>query len=64
MEGIITYYADPEGQTPLYKMHFSGTSNWGNPHPIAEGAFNVKYVLEDSVVLTPLSDSFTTILNS
>ena len=60
----MTYSEDPYGANPSFSSKFKGHSNWGAAHPVADGAFYVKYILDISLILTPLSDAFTDNLNS
>jgi hypothetical protein len=36
---------------------------WGNPHPIAEGAWEIDYVLNEGFALTPLHENAAAMLN-
>ncbi|MEM9272458.1 MAG: hypothetical protein AAGA80_05770 [Cyanobacteria bacterium P01_F01_bin.143] len=51
--GVIYMYADNCGQAPLMDFEFKGSLNWGDPHPVAEGAWNIDYVLTDGFAVTP-----------
>ncbi len=61
--GIITMYADDYGKVPLMEFEFTGSLRWGGPHPIAEGAYEIDYVLDKGFALTPLSEQMTAMLN-
>ncbi len=51
--GMITLFADNYGQLPLMEFEFKGSLRWGGPHPIAEGAWCIDYVLDAGFGLTP-----------
>ncbi len=53
-EGTITMFGDNYGQFPLMKFEFKGHLKWGNRHPIAEGAWEIDYVLDQGFVVVPL----------
>lgn len=61
--GEITSFADPFGQMPLVKFVFKGHTKWGRPHAIAEGAFEIDYVLDEAFEVTPLHPMFADNLN-
>ena len=61
--GTITMFADNYGKIPSMEFEFKGHLNWGDTHPIAEGAFCVDYVLDDDFSVTPLSDESAGMLN-
>lgn len=63
-EGSILSSADPFGQMPLVKFTFKGHIIWGQAHPIAEGAFEVDYILDEGFEVTPLHPMFADQLNS
>lgn len=63
-EGSIVSSADPYGQMPLVKFTFKGHTIWGKPHPIAEGAFEVDYILDEGFEVTPLHPMFADQLNT
>lgn len=63
-EGSIVSSADPYGQIPLVSFTFKGHTVWGNPHPIADGAYEVDYILDEAFEVTPLHPMFTDQLNS
>ncbi len=62
--GIITMYVDDYGQIPLMQFEFKGHLQWGDPHPIAEGAWVIDYVLDDGFGVTPLTDQAAEMLNA
>ncbi len=62
--GIITMFGDNYGQVPLFEFEFKGHLQWGDAHPIAEGAFAVDYVLDAGFGVTPLNDRAATMLNA
>jgi len=62
-EGTITSYADPYGKMPLVKFVFKGHTVWGKPHPIAEGAYEIDYILDEAFEVTPLHQMFADQLN-
>ena len=62
--GIITMYGDNYGQVPLFEFEFKGHLEWGGPHPIAEGAFSVDYVLDQGFGVTPLNEPAAEMLNA
>ena len=51
--GIITMFADDYGKIPLFEFTFRGHLDWHGPHPIADGAFSVDYVLDAGFDVTP-----------
>ena len=61
--GTITLFADNYGQMPLMEFEFKGDLVWGNPHPIAEGAWEIDYVLNQGFGVTPLHDQAAMMLN-
>ena len=62
--GVITMFVDDYGQMPLMEFEFKGHLHWGDPHPIAEGAFVIDYVLDDGFGVTPLDDGAAELLNA
>ncbi|MEM9131229.1 MAG: hypothetical protein AAF962_27380 [Actinomycetota bacterium] len=62
--GVITMYLDDYGQAPLLEFEFKGRLVWGGPHPIAEGAFEIDYVLDAGFGVTPLQDGAADMLNA
>jgi len=61
--GVITLYADNYGQLPLLEFEFKGHLRWGAPHPIAPGAWEIDYVLDESFGVTPLNPNAAAMLN-
>ena len=61
--GVITMYGDNYGTAPLMEFEFKGSLNWGGPHPIAEGAWMIDYVLSDGFAVTPLHPQTAALLN-
>ena len=62
--GVITMYVDDYGDVPLLEFEFKGHLNWGGPHPIADGAFVIDYVLDDGFGVTPLNEQAAEMLNA
>ncbi len=62
--GTITMYADNYGEIPLLEFEFKGDLNWGDQHPIAEGAWSIDYVLNEGFAVTPLNDQAAAMLNA
>ena len=61
--GVIRMYLDDYGKAPLMEFEFKGHLKWGGPHPIAEGAWAVDYVLDEGFGVTPLSAPAAAMLN-
>ena len=61
--GTITMYADNYGQMPLMEFEFKGDLVWGSEHPIAKGAWNIDYVLNEGFAVTPLHENAAQMLN-
>ncbi|MBV7328816.1 hypothetical protein KFU94_11255 [Chloroflexi bacterium TSY] len=61
--GIITMYGDNYGELPLMEFEFIGELVWGNVHPIADGAWEIDYVLNEGFGVTPLSEPAAEMLN-
>lgn len=61
--GTITMFADNYGQMPLLAFEFKGRLVWGNPHPIAAGAWEIDYVLDEGFAVTPLHEQAAAMLN-
>lgn len=61
--GTITLLGDNYGQVPLMEFEFKGSLRWGKPHPIADGAWEVDYVLDEGFGVTPLNDQAALMLN-
>ncbi len=62
-EGTIISYGDPYGKMPLVKFTFKGHTVWGKEHPIAKGAFEIDYILDEAFEVTPLNQMFADNLN-
>ncbi len=62
--GTIVSSADPFGKVPLVQFTFKGHIRWGKPHPIADGAFELDYILDEAFEVTPLHSLFADQLNS
>lgn len=62
--GTITLFGDDYGKMPLMEFEFRGDLSWGGEHPIAAGAWNVDYVLNEGFGVTPLHDQTTQMLNA
>ena len=61
--GIIRLYGDDYGRLPLMAFEFAGSLRWGGPHPIAEGAYEIDYVLDEAFRVTPLHEQAAMMLN-
>lgn len=61
--GTITMYGDNYGQMPLMEFEFKGSLEWGGEHPIADGAWNIDYVLNEGFGVTPLAEPAAAMLN-
>ncbi|AFY39194.1 hypothetical protein Lepto7376_2944 [[Leptolyngbya] sp. PCC 7376] len=61
--GMITMYADNYGEFPLMAFEFQGSLEWGDRHPIAEGAWNIGYILSKGFAVTPLHPRAADMLN-
>lgn len=62
--GTITMFVDDYGQLPLLAFEFKGHLRWGSAHPIADGAWNIDYVLDDGFAVTPLMPDAADMLNA
>ncbi len=62
--GTITMFVDDYGQVPLLAFEFKGHLRWGDAHPIAEGAWNIDYVLDAGFAVTPLMPEAADMLNA
>ena len=62
--GVLTLYADNFGKYPLMEFEFKGVLNWGEAHPIADGAWNIDYILNEGFGVTPLHEQATEMLNA
>jgi hypothetical protein len=56
-------YADPNGKMPLVKIEIRGHNTWGEPHPIAPGAYNLDYIADEAYEVTPLHQGFADVAN-
>ncbi len=61
--GTITLYGDNYGQVPLMEFEFKGDLKWGEPHPIADGAWKIDYILNEGFGVTPLNPQAAQMLN-
>ncbi|MEO1257224.1 MAG: hypothetical protein AAFZ15_00445 [Bacteroidota bacterium] len=61
--GTITLFADNYGQMPLMEFEFKGNLVWGDKHPIADGAWNIDYMLDEGFGVTPLHEQSAAMLN-
>ncbi|MEM7416079.1 MAG: hypothetical protein AAF389_11320 [Gemmatimonadota bacterium] len=61
--GIIRMFGDDYGHVPLLEFEFAGELRWGGAHPIAEGAFSVDYILNETFAVTPLNAPAAEMLN-
>ncbi|WP_343486004.1 hypothetical protein [Allomuricauda sp. d1] len=62
--GTITLFADNYGQMPLMEFEFKGDLKWGEKHPIADGAWNIDYILNKGFAVTPLHEQAAQMLNA
>ena len=46
------------------EFEFKGNLNWGQAHPIAEGAWEIDYILDEGFGVTPLNPQAAEILNA
>lgn len=61
--GVITLFVDDYGQLPLMEFEFKGGLRWGSAHPIAAGAWEIDYVLDEGFGVTPLHPDAAVMLN-
>lgn len=61
--GTIMIYGDPYGKIKMAKFTFKGQTIYGREHPIADGAYEIDYVLDKSFEVTPLHKMFADNLN-
>ena len=61
--GVIHMFADNYGEIPLLDFEFKGHLKWGGAHPIAKGAWDIDYVLDEGFGVTPLNDQMAAMLN-
>jgi hypothetical protein len=52
-ECTVIHYADPNGKVPLVKIHIKGHNVWQGMHSIAEGAYSLDYVADETYEVTP-----------
>lgn len=62
--GTITLFGDNYGHFPLMEFEFKGDLKWGEEHPIAKGAWNIDYILNEGFGVTPLHEQATQMLNA
>lgn len=62
--GTITLFGDNYGKLPLMEFEFKGKLNWGEEHPIADGAWKIDYILNEGFGVTPLNGQATQMLNA
>ena len=62
--GTISLFGDNYGNLPLMEFEFKGQLNWGEKHPIADGAWNIDYVLNEGFAVTPLHEQAASMLNA
>lgn len=55
--GRVDMYADPGRSVALSALEFGGHLAWGDPHPVAPGAFDVDYVCDTTFAITPLVEA-------
>lgn len=61
--GTITLFADNYGVMPLMEFEFKGNLVWHNEHPIANGAWEIDYILDEGFGVKPLSTQAAEMLN-
>ena len=61
--GTIYLFGDNYGQVPLMEFEFKGQLNWGKAHAIADGAWEVDYILDEGFGVTPKNDQVAAMLN-
>ena len=57
-------YADAYGKIPLVKMLIKGHLHFGNPHPIAGGAYELDYIGDEDFEITLMHEGFANALNA
>ena len=62
--GTITLFGDNYGALPLMEFEFKGNLKWGKAHPIADGAWNIDYILDEGFGVTPLNPQSAEMLNA
>jgi len=60
----FTNYADPYAEVPLVLMHIKGHVNFGQPHRIAQGAYDADYIADAGFSITPLNSGLVAALNA
>lgn len=61
--GKILSFGDPYGKIPLVEFEFRGHVEWKGEHPVAKGAQNIDYVLDEAFIVTPKDPAFAEALN-
>lgn len=61
--GVISLFADNYGQIPLLEFEVKGHLNWGERHPIANGAWEIDYELDEGFGVTPMNEQAAAMLN-
>ena len=61
--GTITMFADNYGAMPLLEFEFKGALKWGGKHAIADGAWDIDYILNEGFGVTPLNEQAAAMLN-
>lgn len=61
--GTITLFGDDYGKVPMMEFEFKGDLKWGERHPIADGAWQIDYVLNGGFGVTPLHQQAADMLN-
>ena len=61
--GTITMFGDEYGAAPLMAFTFRGHLRWGEAHPIAEGAWQLDYLLDEGFAVEPLHAMAADMLN-
>ena len=56
-------YADAYGKVPLVKMLIIGHIQFGSPHPVAEGSYELDYTADEGFDITILHEGFVQVLN-
>ena len=56
-------YADAYGKVPLVKMVIRGHIQFGAPHPVSEGAYELDYTADEGFDITILHEGFVQVLN-
>ena len=61
---IFMNYADPFGKAALVKMLIKGHIRFGDPHPIADGAYELDYIADEGFDITLLHEGFANAMNA